>query len=296
MLLSPTGDTMPFHALRSIASSSFVGAVAVFATASCGSAGGEEDAAQGDESALVGRTTAEICGAVEPKWGARWDGADATGAKQTHATDAFACANRLYWATRFNRVGVHQKFYLHKAICESNPASHFAMQDDQREFYCSLSLHFRMCNTQGLYALKSIPDGEARRARERAVFSVCLRESGELAHFRTALRMNGAPDAVVTDTVERLYDQYKVRPGVRIAPASVNPDRARHALLEGIVRAGFYGITVPIELLESGFADAFLTLDEAEHQSQLKLISEYRKALTNAGGRNLLDVSDLPVR
>jgi hypothetical protein len=243
------------------------------------------DLTETDESALLGRSTREICDAVPANVGAN--------ASREEASDAFACANRLYWSTRYTPGGVHSKFYLHRAICTSNPASHYAMHEKQALFYCSLSLHFRMCNTQGLYALKDVPDSEPRRERERAIFHECLQVSGELPWFRSGLKMDGASDAAVTDVVERLYDAYKVRAGVRVAPASVNPERAEHALLERLVRVSYYGVTVPIELLETAFSQVFFALDPWERESQIALISMYRRHLMNVDGRNLLDATDL---
>lgn len=241
------------------------------------------------------RTTAEICDAVDPRWGDTWEQpGDAD--KQLHATDAMACANRLYWSTRYRPVAVHNKFYLHKWICTTNPASHYAMNDEQRELYCSLSLHFRMCNTQGLYAIANIPDSPARKARENAIFDACLSLSGELPYFRTALQMEGASDAVAHATAARLYDDYKVQPGLRVAPPSVNPDRAALLLFERLARISFYGLTVPLELIESTFSNLFLTLDPREHESQIQLILFYRSSLQRWNGVNLLDVADLPVQ
>jgi cysteine-rich repeat protein len=248
----------------------------------------EAAACEGKCDDLLGRrTTAEICGAVDPRWGDEWELADTTGEKQTHATDAMACANRLFWSTRLTPVGVHNRFYLHKWICTTNPASHYAMNDKQREFYCSLSLHLRMCNTQGLYAIARVPDSLPRRERERQIFSLCLQLSGELEHFQTALQMDG--DA--SGAVERLYDDYKVQPGLRVAPAVVNPDRAAKLLFERLARISFYGLTVPLELLESSFSNTFLSLDPREHESQIQLILFYRSELTKRG---LLDVSAMP--
>jgi cysteine-rich repeat protein len=237
------------------------------------------------------RTTAEICGAVDPRWGDDWSLPDTTGDKQANATDAMACANRLFWASRYRPFAVHHKFYLHKWICETNPASHYAMNDEQREFYCSLSLHFRMCNTQGLYAIANVPDSLPRRERENAIFSKCLTMSGELPYFRDALQMDGASDTATHGAVARLYDDYKVQPGLRVAPPVVNPDRAAVLLFERLARISFYGLTVPLELLESTFSNLFLTLDPLEHESQIRLILYFRSELVTA---NLLDVSGMP--
>ncbi len=253
----------------------------------------EDGPSETEESALLGRSTREICDGVDPRWGDRWELSDSTGRKQDHVTDAFACANRQFWATRYTPAGVHSKFYVHRAICTQNPASHYAMHEKQALFYCSLSLHLRMCNTQGLYALKDIPDGEPRRAREREIFHECLVMSGELPFFRSGLKMHGASDATVMETVERLYNAYKVRPGVRVAPASVNPERAERALLERLVRVSYYGITVPIELLENAFSQVFFALDPWERESQIELIARYRSRLLDVNGRNLLDTRDL---
>ena len=48
-------------------------------------------------------------------------------------------------------------------------------------------------------------------------------------------------DAKVVEVVERLYDEYKVEPGVRVAPAVVNAERREHQLLEKLVRSSYYG-------------------------------------------------------
>lgn len=258
--------------------------------------GPEQGACEGkcDGLPVWGRTTAEICGAVEPRWGDRWELDDTTGNKQAHVTDAMACANRRYWSTRFNKVAVHHKFYLHKWICEQNPASHYAMVDDQRAFYCSISLHLRMCNTQGLYTIKNVPDSLPRRDRENEIFSACLQLSGELDHFRTALQLEGLSDDEVAAVVERLYDDYKVQPGLRVAPSVVNPDREAHELFERLARISYYGLTVPMELLESSFSLLFLSLNPFEHESQIQLILFYRRTLKNWGGVDLLDIDDLP--
>lgn len=242
-----------------------------------------------------GRTTAEFCDAVDPRWGETWELEDTDGTKQTHVTDAMACANRRFWLSRYRPVGVHHKFYLHRQICESNPASHYAMEADQRRFYCSISLHLRMCNTQGLYALRDIPDSLPRRERENEIFSACLELSGELEYFRTALRMDGYSDDEVASVVEALYDEYKVEPGVRVAPAIVNPDRASRSVFERLARISYYGLTVPLELIESSFSNMFLSLDPSERESQIELILYYRANLENWHGQNLLDVDGMPI-
>lgn len=243
---------------------------------------------------VPGRTTAEFCGAVEPRWGDRWELPDTSGEKQVHATDAMACANRLFWSTRYHPIAVHNKFYLHKRICTANPASHYAMNDAQREFYCSISLHFRMCNTQGLYAIKNVPDSLPRRARENAIFGACLQLTGELDHFRSALQMDGATDEEVAAAMGGLYDAYKVTPGLRVPPAVVNPDRAARSLFERLRRISYYGLTVPLELLETSFSNLFLSIDPNTHESQIERILFYRKQLSSWQGKDLLDVSDLP--
>jgi hypothetical protein len=270
-------------------------AVSLLGLGGCAADSSPPDDVEQNEDALVGRSTAEICGAVETRWGDGWETADATGEKRVSVTNAVSCANRSYWLTRYRPAAVHAKFYLHRGICLANPASHFAMREEQAQFYCAFSLHLRMCNTQGLYALKAIPDSATRRARENAIFAECLALSGELDELREGLRLRGKTDAEVSTIVRRLYDEYKVVPGVRVAPAIVNPDRARHALLERVLRTSFYGVTVPIEVLEGAFSDLFLLQEGAEHESQLELISYYRSHLTSAGGKNLLDTTDLPI-
>ena len=272
-------------------------AIVLVVMASCATSDESEDAIaceDGKCDAAGPRTTAQTCDAVEKRWGDRWELTDATGEKQTHATDAMACANRLFWSTRLTPIGVHNRFYLHKWICTSNPASHYAMNDKQRQFYCSISLHFRMCNTQGLYAIKDVPDSLPRRERENQIFAACLALSGELPYFRTALKMNAASDADVRAAAARLYDDYKVQPGLRVAPPVVNPDREDSLLFERLARISFYGLTVPLELLESSFANLFLSLDPSEHESQIELILFYRSQLQNWNGKNLLDVVGLP--
>jgi cysteine-rich repeat protein len=247
------------------------------------------------DGALVGRTTAEFCDAVDARWGDDWELEDTGGTKQSHVTDAMACANRRFWLTRYRPFAVHHKFYLHRQICESNPASHYAMEEDQRRFYCSISLHLRMCNTQGLYALRDIPDSLPRREREDEIFSACLELSGELEHFRTALRMDGRSDEDVASVVSALYHEYKVEPGVRVAPAIVNPDRASRSLFERLTRISYYGLTVPLELLESSFSNTFLSLDPSERESQIELILYYRASLENWHGQDLLDMQGMPI-
>jgi len=262
----------------------------------CATTSSEEDpaACDGKCDGVFGPTTAQICAAVDKSWGESWELADTTGKKEASATNAMACANRLFWSTSLTPLGVHQRFNLHKWICTSNPASHYAMNDDQREFYCSISLHFRMCNTQGLYAIKDVPDSLPRREREREIFSACLSLSGELPYFRTALKMENASDADVRRATEHLYDDYKVQPGLRVPPPIVNPDRAALLLFERLARIAYYGLTVPLELLESSFSNLFLALDPRDHESQIRLILYYRSQLQSWNGANLLDVTSMP--
>ena len=74
----------------------------------------------------------------------------------------------------------------------------------------------------------------------------------------------------------------------------VNPDREAKLLFERLARISFYGLTVPLELIESTFSNLFLTLDPREHESQIQLILFYRSSLQRWNGVDLLDVSTMP--
>lgn len=204
---------------------------------------------------------------------------------------AIGCATQLFWQTNFDEEAAQRKYLLHRAICLDNPASHFAMRAGQRDFYCNLSLHFRMCNTQGLYALRPIIDSPARRERENEIFAACLSLSNEIEYFAQALHSASLEEAAVN--MQAYYNQYKVELGVRVAPISVNPVRRAFWPLEKVVRTLFYSVAIPIEQLESLFSNKWHRLTPAERMSELKEIVRFNKALKNWNGKDLLDVSDL---
>src|SRR5687767_240668 len=92
--------------------------LASFALFGCAVEPSADEPSDTDESALLGRSTRQICDAVDGRWGS----SGSSGENLENATDAFACANRQFWSTRYTPAGVHQKFYVHRAICTMNPA------------------------------------------------------------------------------------------------------------------------------------------------------------------------------
>lgn len=239
----------------------------------------------------------KICDQVNARWGESWETQPTSASEQEQklrdVSTAIACANVLYWNDRLDDFATGRKYLLHREICRDNPASHLAMSENQRDFYCNFSLHFRMCSTQGLYALKEIPDSVPRRVRDAEIFNACIGLSNELPYLKRALHLESLSDEQATAIIGKLYRDYKVKLGVRVPPASRNPVRWFLRPIEILVRTLFYAAAVPLEMVESFFSSTWHSTSPDEVESEAGEILRYRESLHDYDGKDLLDVSAL---
>lgn len=198
-------------------------------------------------------------------------------------------ANLSYWQQFYSDDAAEQKFHLHRKICLENPQSKLAMNPEQRSFYCSISLHFRMCNTLGLYRLGTKPDSPERRNRENKIFAACLELSGEKDLILDAFKIGDIGYESATSLILEIYDEYKVKPGVHIPPADQNAIRRFFKPLERLLVGLFYGTVVPIEIAENILAKVFHRGDtDALEAGQVEEVLRYYHALRDYNGEDLL--------